>query len=414
MKKKRKYYSLFTSINNCLLQATHIDFRIIIKLYLHTKLSLKQIIRIKAKHCSKGKITYKNRVIDLIDFLNEMELKYFNDILKNLLKNEYLFNTGMSDSRILYLHEFLWNIKREIREAKIYHEGNDNVKIDVIVVGAQRCATTWFYNICKKFNFIDVAIKEPSFFTTFRYCKGYNWYSSLYKSNDNINIDVSVNYLNFIGLTLPWIAEYEKQSNSKLKILYFVRKPSDRVISYINLKKIVGRGWNNSGKYIHSGYVYFYYVRNSDYLNRIKVLEKYFDINQIFIVFYEDIKKDPKSSFIQIQKFIDSKGKYKAHDLEDEIFKRKYHAGKKIIIYPLFKFLINIEKYFRLKFLKIEYSMMGKIILYILRIKGLLIITKFRQDRVFRGTTKELKELDKKYQNLKNLLKEWNIKHTDV
>ncbi len=259
MKANRKYYSLFTSINNCILQVIFIDIRIIIKIYLNSRLSLKDIIRIKSKHCEKDKLTYKKHIIHLKNILNEVELNYFNEMRTIILKKEYLFNSGLSDNRILYLNEIIRDLRNIKVGAKKVLKKKEDIKLDVIVVGIQRCATTWFYNICKKFNFIDVAIKEPSFFSSFRYCKGYSWYSSLYKSNDNINIDVSVNYIHHAGNSLTWITEYQKKNNIKLKFIYFVRKPSDRVKSYIDLKKVAGRGWYNIKKYFNSGFINFYY-----------------------------------------------------------------------------------------------------------------------------------------------------------
>ncbi len=66
------------------------------------------------------------------------------------------------------------------------------------------------------------------------------------------------------------------------------------------------------------------------------------------------------------------------------------------------------------KFPEIEYSLLGKMILYFLRIKGLLIRTKSGKYKIFSRTTMKLKELDEKYHKFKNVLKERNIRFTDI
>jgi len=42
-----------------------------------------------------------------------------------------------------------------MEENKKQLKESNNVKLDVIVVGAQRCATTWFYSMYKKINYIE-------------------------------------------------------------------------------------------------------------------------------------------------------------------------------------------------------------------------------------------------------------------
>ncbi|MHA1438597.1 MAG: sulfotransferase domain-containing protein [Promethearchaeota archaeon] len=402
--------SIFTKITQCHFETIPFEYSILIKLYLRTNIKFKNLIKLKKKDYNSGTISYKGQIIDIKSILTEEELNYLEDNVENLLKKEYIFDSSKYRKILEYNIVTYCNKLLKFKKIQGLSLGNHP---DVIVLGSPKCATTWFYNICKKFKFIDVAIKEPEFFSSINYCRGVKWYKSLFNTSNKIKMDISVGYFDSIR-ALKRINQYQKDYNLNLKFLLFVRKPSSRVNSYINYREATGRGWYNKKKYLNSGHVYNNFIKTSYYLYRIHILEQLFDNEKIFVVFYEDLFKNPKSIFKQILKFINPElNNRDIEDMDVNIFKKKYNKGKKIFLFPLFKFLFYIDKAITANYrYKKKSSIFKRFLVFLIRnFRAKLIYDSKRPRKNYVGPLRANKilEINKKYENLKNELKNRKI-----
>ncbi len=388
----------------CLLKSMPFQYRIILKIFMNSNMRFRNILRIKksdiANELKKHKLSLESRLS--VDDLTE-----FNNYIKPILKNEYIFES--SRSRFDLKYRIL-----SLLDSKPYGNNPRRIKMgenpNAIVLGAPKCATTWFYNICSRFDFIDEAKKEIEFFSSVSYCFGENWYrSNFQKSENKIKIDVSVFYFNSHS-ALKRMYEFQNKNNYQLKLIVFLRKPSSRIKSYLNFNKMFAQGWFNMKKYVESGHFYNSYFKKSDYVTGISEVEKFFKPEQIFIVFNEDLIKDPKGCFIKIIGFVDPlRNINKIKNSDEKLFRKKYNIGRKVILFPLYKFIVAIELY-----LKVQYKYSIRLKRFRAIIKSPLMI--FRNSLITQAKGKEIQfarrsldiaKLDRKYDNLKDIL---NIK----
>jgi len=404
----------FSKIDSCRFNNLPIEYRIIIKLFLKSKLNFNEIIRLKKKDFHLNTIKLNKQIINIKAILNEVEFHYIENNLKHILKNEYIFDS--SKTRLILKYNILSYSDIKSKNNKI-NRLSSGAHPNVIVLGSPKCATTWFYNICKNLNFFDPSEKEIEFFGSIRYCNGEDWYrSKFFSKNENIKIDVSVGYFDN-EMAIKRIYKYQNKHNLNFKILLFIRKPSSRIKSYINYRKLTGRGWYNIKKYVNSGHVYNNFIKTSDYLKGVSKVQNYFKADQLFIAFHEDILKNPKECYRQILNFIDPQRYHEEIDTIDEkFFQQRYNIGKRVILFPIFKFIFNFEKYLIFKFRRSNHlKKIRKIIELSTRyLRDLLIIQSNKEINYFSKKSIEIVKLNKKYGKIKEILKNKQISFTNI
>ncbi len=130
---------------------------------------------------------------------------------------------------------------------------------NVVVLGAQKCGTTWLFKNLQTHPDILIPRKEIHYFTR-HHSKGIEWYSNYYKDAYNgqkILMDIATNYLYdhdyFRRYMLTYhrnIAEEIYNTLNEAKLILMVRDPIDRAFSqYINLlQETITYGAIYSGK----------------------------------------------------------------------------------------------------------------------------------------------------------------------
>ena len=174
-----------------------------------------------------------------------------------------------------------------------------------LCVGAQRCATTWLYECLRNHPEIYLPeIKEINYFSDINcnnYSKGPEWYSDHFKRVRNEKA---------IGEITP---EYLLDKNTPkriyemlgiIKLIVIIRNPINRIISSygrwirensdVSIEHFID---NNMDYCIDRGYYY----------KSIRRFYKYFQPNDIIIMVYEDIKKNPHDFLMQIYRFLNVK-----------------------------------------------------------------------------------------------------------
>ncbi len=122
------------------------------------------------------------------------------------------------------------------------------VKPDFLIIGGQKCGTTWLWDMLKQHPGTDLPIKkEIHFFSTSEYCnKGKEWYYSHFSDLDSSKVvgEASTSYLyDYVTYSLnptpalendhslPSIPELITNEFPNIKILILLRDPVKRAIS---------------------------------------------------------------------------------------------------------------------------------------------------------------------------------------
>lgn len=188
---------------------------------------------------------------------------------------------------------------------------------NTILIGAQKAATTSLYNWISQHPQVcgPSALKDYSFFT---YDKFYNQgLESLHKiyekefKGQNIRIHGSVNYM-FFEYAIKRIHDFDKEVN----LIVSLRNPIDRAISAFEYQIKTNRESNTifsqalndeaqrmvNGSFLEQAELTYY--NHGLYFQQLTSVFKYFPKNQVKVVFYEDISKNPSLVVLEIYKFL--------------------------------------------------------------------------------------------------------------
>lgn len=187
--------------------------------------------------------------------------------------------------------------------------------VDFIGVGAQKSGTSWAYACLYEHPEICAPVKEIHFFSRPRFVKGKEWYESHFKSCDTAKQkgEFSTSYL------------YSKETPERIKELYpdvkliaILRNPVARAVSqYFNAIK--------AGEISETISFEAYQAEESSVLEQGLYnlqLERYralFNKDQLLVLIYEDIKKDPKAFMRSIYQFLNIAEDFESTMLYKEI-----------------------------------------------------------------------------------------------
>ncbi len=171
-----------------------------------------------------------------------------------------------------------------------------------IGLGAQKSGTSWIYANLENNPQICMPIKEIHFFSRSKnFCRGIEWYEAHFRRCGQYQKcgEFCTSYLYSKSASLR-IHQYYPQ----VKLLAVLRSPVDRAFS--NFKNDVMAGSVKKGSDFSSALrVHPEYVDQGCYVEQIERYLKYFPREQLLVMIYEDIKKDPQIFMGNIYRFLE-------------------------------------------------------------------------------------------------------------
>jgi hypothetical protein len=246
---------------------------------------------------------------------------------------------------------------------------------DFIGIGAMRCGTTWIADKLRKHPeiYIPEDFKELHFFDQF-YNKGIEWYESNFskKEEDQIVGEFTPKYLRS-----PKIAKLIKKHYPDTKLIISLRNPISRAFSHYNFLK---KHTNIESNLYKSLFDKKYEILMAGlYGEQIQTYLKLFPLNNIHIIFFEDIINNPKDVVKKLYAFLEIDPHFRPMELSKSLNKRSSVRFKNFHIK---------KKYFR-QFIR-QYIVLRKI----LRYSGILFIMKILNKLNSKNNSKET--IDKK------------------
>ena len=210
--------------------------------------------------------------------------------------------------------------------------------IDFIGIGAQKSGTSWAYACLYEHPEICAPVKEIHFFSRPRFEKGREWYESHFKNCDASKCrgEFSTSYL------------YSEKTPQRIKELYpdikliaILRNPVSRAISqYFNAIK--------AGE-IDATISFETYMKDEPSVMEqglyAEQLERYMNVfkkDQILVLIYEDIRKDPKAFMRSIYQFLGI-----AEDFESTMLYKEINVARAPRAMSLERFMHHISEVLR-------------------------------------------------------------------
>ena len=194
-------------------------------------------------------------------------------------------------------------------------------KPNFIVVGAQRCGTTWLYeNLSNHPEVYMSEEKELNFFSDLndnKFSLGEPWYFSNFDDANNVKCigEITPEYL-VCDLAYRRI----KKTLGAIKIIVIVRNPLDRIVS--SYKRGLREGdWDVSfDEYVSQSMDYC--IDRSLYAKDIKKYIDEFGAEQVKILLYDDIYDNPKFFLEELYGFLNI-----STDIDSRLADKKFNIG---------------------------------------------------------------------------------------
>ncbi len=187
--------------------------------------------------------------------------------------------------------------------------------IDFLGVGAQKSGTSWAYTCLYEHPQICAPIKEIHFFSRPRFEKGYEWYESHFKgcANGKLQGEFSTSYLYSKEAPARIHARYPE-----MKIIAILRNPVER--AYSQYRNSIKSGEINESKtfdeYMKEEVSVIEQGRYAEQLERYLTL---FPSENVQILIYEDIRRDPVIFMRRIYEFLGVDPTFVSSMVHDEI-----------------------------------------------------------------------------------------------
>ena len=209
--------------------------------------------------------------------------------------------------------------------------------IDFIGIGAQKSATSWIYSQLKKHKDICIPVKELHFFSRKRYeIKGIDWYENKFHMCKNtMKGEFSTSYLNTKG-----VAKKISDNYPNIKIIVSLRDPVKRAFSnYLN--DIMSGDVSKELSFEEAIMSHPEYLEQGFYYEQIRQYLKYFKKENIHIILFENIKKNPQIVLEDLFKFLNVV-QYKEEDLcKKNVSRIPKNASLERVMFIIAQFLNN-------------------------------------------------------------------------
>lgn len=187
--------------------------------------------------------------------------------------------------------------------------------IDFIGLGAQKSGTSWAYTCLYEHPQICIPVKEIHFFSRPRYAEGKEWYEAHFKKchEGALRGEWSTSYL------------YSKETPERIHTWY----PNVKLLAI--LRNPIDRGYSQYRNTIRSGEIpktttFDEYASREKsvweqgrYAEQIERFLQYFPREQILILIYEDIKKNPIAFMRRIHEFLGIEPDFVSNMIYEEV-----------------------------------------------------------------------------------------------
>lgn len=194
------------------------------------------------------------------------------------------------------------------------------MKLDFVVIGSQKCATTWIYDCLKdhpQLNLRD-SKNEDAYYGGPLYQErgGDEWYFSQFKNGDSNKLKgcVSVEYIE--DKSIP---EVLYKLNPAIKLIASFRNPSDRAVSayqwYVRKAFIPNLPLEEGMRQVIKHYkneisdsyspMYRNIIERGFYYDRLKRFLQIFPAKQLKISLFDDVKENPLNAFQSLLSFLE-------------------------------------------------------------------------------------------------------------
>jgi hypothetical protein len=169
--------------------------------------------------------------------------------------------------------------------------------ISFLMIGCQRCGTTWTDAALRTHPQIFLPEKKQSYFFDRNYDMGMDWYLDRFQGIDPQQIAVGEIATGYCLLNaIPLLAEHFPNT----KLLMVMRNPIDRAYSNYQSRQIE-EGWSTFEEALESSADI---CERGQYIDQIECLLKFYEQDNVLFLLYDDLNADDQAYIKSIYAFI--------------------------------------------------------------------------------------------------------------
>lgn len=276
-------------------------------------------------------------------------------------------------------------------------------KPDFLYVGAPKCGSTWLFEALSDHPEVSLYPgKYTHFFKDF-YQKGLDWYERQFDDvEDNVIIgDFETSYM-FHDEVIKRISD----AYPSIKLVVSLRNPIERDWSAYKFLKSTAQIGKDVSIFDAIESAPDFLTLCSSYGSAIERLFKYFDKDQVLILFYDDLKADPQNYMNKVSKFLGIDTKYAPKNLNKKSYTTK--SVRFVFLNKLLKVLAwRLRSFgFGVLVMRLKRSLIAKTIIFKNTEKKPIIMSETEQKFLYERNKSEIEKLE---DILKANLDRWKI-----
>jgi hypothetical protein len=209
----------------------------------------------------------------------------------------------------------------------------ENSPLTFLMIGCQRCGTTWTDAALREHPQIYLPCSKQSYFFDRNYANGLDWYMKRFDGVGQQHLATGEIATGYCLLdAIPLMAEHFPN----IKLLMLMRNPIDRAYSNYQSRKIESK-WSSFEQALDEDPDL---LLRGQYIDQIEILMKFYDREKVMFLLYDDLHSDDKKflrsilTFIGVEPNIDSKliGQRKNASMFPKLRKLLHQVGLKPIV----------------------------------------------------------------------------------
>jgi hypothetical protein len=173
----------------------------------------------------------------------------------------------------------------------------ENSIVTFLMVGCQRCGTTWTDAALRSHPQIYLPPRKQSYFFDRYYAKGIDWYMERFVGVEPEQIAVGEVAT---GYCLPEASALMAKQFPNVKLIMVMRNPVERAYSNFQSRQTES-GWTSFEQAIETDPEL---LERGQYIDQIEGLLQFYDRSQMLLLLYDDLNKDDRMYLRSILEFI--------------------------------------------------------------------------------------------------------------
>ena len=205
--------------------------------------------------------------------------------------------------------------------------------------GCQKTASTWLHTCFREHPDLFVPEQDATHYFTINYFRGLEWYRQFYinYSGEKMVGDTTPSYIRDYHVPLR-ISEYNPNS----KLIFTFRNPIDRAFSHYWHEKKKRKIAFDFSEVLENYDLYENWIVAGFYYQHLSRFYQYFNKDQILVLIYDDLQKDPFYFLKKIFHFLEVDDVFTPSVIEKKLNVAWHHPGERLASSPTkFAKLIN-------------------------------------------------------------------------